>query len=68
MIQATGADYTAISFGGSLDGSAVRAALEVSDEYVWIYTEQPRWWPRQKLPQQYIDALDAGRKRDLGVR
>jgi hypothetical protein len=41
---------------------AVRAALEVSDEYVWIYTEQPRWWPRQKLPQQYVNALNAARR------
>ena len=23
--------------------TAVRAALDLSDEYVWIYTEQPRW-------------------------
>ena len=24
--------------------TALRAALEQSDEYVWIYTETPRWW------------------------
>jgi hypothetical protein len=36
---------------------SVRAGLEISDKYVWIYTEEPRWWPRQKLPQAYIDAL-----------
>jgi hypothetical protein len=23
--------------------SAVRSALRVCDEYVWIYSEQPRW-------------------------
>ena len=41
---------------------SVRAGLEVSDKYVWIYTEQPRWWPRQKLPQAYLDALEKARK------
>lgn len=39
---------------------SVTAALETSDEYVWIYTETPRWWGdkgRVKLPQAYEDAL-----------
>ncbi len=37
--------------------AAVRSALAVSDRYVWIYTEQPRWWPRERLPEEYIEAL-----------
>jgi hypothetical protein len=37
--------------------NAVRSALQVSDQYVWIYTEQPRWWTREKLPEAYVDAL-----------
>jgi len=37
--------------------ASVRAALELSDEYVWIYTEQPRWWTNEKLPPAYIEAL-----------
>jgi hypothetical protein len=36
---------------------AVRSALETSDEYVWIYTEQPRWWTNEKLPKEYVEAL-----------
>ena len=24
--------------------SSLRAAFEQSDEYVWLYTEKPRWW------------------------
>ena len=40
---------------------SVRLALKASDRYVWIYTEQPRWWPRDKLPQAYIDAVKAAR-------
>lgn len=36
---------------------SVGAALQTSDEYVWIYTEQPRWWTNERLPQAYVDAL-----------
>jgi len=40
---------------------SVRAALEVADEYVWIYTEAPRWWSEAgtpvNLPEGYADAL-----------
>ncbi len=38
-----------------------RTALETADEYVWIYTETPRWWTDEgkplKLPAAYGDAL-----------
>ncbi len=37
--------------------AAVRAALDVSDRYVWIYTEQPRWWTNERLPKEYVEAL-----------
>jgi hypothetical protein len=43
--------------------SAVRSALDVSDEYVWIYTERPRWWTNEMLPPQYIEALANARER-----
>jgi hypothetical protein len=40
---------------------ATREALRVSDKYVWIYTEQPRWWTAsgkpEKLPESYAEAL-----------
>ena len=42
---------------------SVRAALGRSDRYVWIYTEQPRWWTNEKLPRAYIDALNNARQR-----
>ena len=32
-------------------------ALEVSDGYVWVYTEKLRWWNDLNAPQTYIDAL-----------
>ena len=30
---------------------SVRTALETSDEYVWIYTEKPKWWTEVQFPQ-----------------
>jgi hypothetical protein len=46
--------------------SSVRKALEVADEYVWIYTETPRWWSKEggqvKLPAPYDAAVRRARK------
>ncbi len=40
----------------------VSTAIKTADEYVWIYTETPRWWTDSgkpdKLPQEYFDALE----------
>ena len=41
--------------------TAVRSALDVGDEYVWIYTEQPRWWTSERLPTEYVSALHRAR-------
>src|ERR1017187_3924840 len=39
----------------------VRHALEAADEYVWVYSETPRWWSDQgkpvQLPEAYIKSL-----------
>jgi hypothetical protein len=44
----------------------VRRALELADDYVWVYSEQPRWWTeqggRKDLPQAYDQALRDARK------
>jgi hypothetical protein len=41
--------------------TSVKLALERADEYVWIYTETPKWWTASgvadKLPKAYEDAL-----------
>lgn len=47
--------------------TAVRAALERADEFVWIYTETPRWWTEpaaepSKLPAAYGEALRRARR------
>jgi hypothetical protein len=42
---------------------SARKAIERADEYVWIYTEMPRWWSSEndggpvKLPAEYEKAL-----------
>lgn len=55
-------DFSKNHFSPAEFEQAVRAALEISDQYVWIYSETPRWWPRQKLPQAYIEALEKARR------
>jgi len=45
---------------GRLEAS-LRAAVEQSDEYVWIYSEKPRWWSEQDvavdLPGAYVETV-----------
>jgi len=42
--------------------ASVRFGLARADEYVWIYTEQPRWWTNEKLPKVYVEALAMARE------
>jgi hypothetical protein len=46
---------------------AVGSALAVSEGYVWIYTNEPRWWTEENplgenLPEAYVAALREGRR------
>lgn len=41
--------------------AAVKAALEVSDRYVWIYSHAPRFFPPDRLPDAYLEAIRSGR-------
>jgi hypothetical protein len=42
-----------------------RTALETSDEYVWIYTEKPKWWS-EKGPTDLPDAYEQALRRAAG--
>jgi len=45
---------------------SLSCALDVSDKYVWIYTETPRWWTNDKVPEAYRQALrDARRPHEI---
>lgn len=42
-------------------GAAVRHALDLSDKYVWIYSERLNWWTHERLPSAYRQALAKAR-------
>jgi hypothetical protein len=43
---------------------SVAYALEASDEYVWIYSNNVNWWTGKNLPPDYIDALRSAKDRN----
>ena len=59
-------DFAKNHFTPATFETSVRAALMNADEYVWIYTETPRWWSPEgkpvKLPAAYDAALRAARE------
>ena len=56
------ADFSKNYFSPAEFETAVRSALEVSDGYVWIYSERPKWWTNEMLPKAYVEALAEARK------
>ncbi len=59
-------DVEANYFSPSRFGASLRGALEQCDEYVWIYTEKPRWWSDAgkpvDLPQVYFQSVQGVRR------
>ncbi|MBC8235643.1 hypothetical protein H8E77_39355, partial [bacterium] len=49
--------------------ATLNTAIKTSDEYVWIYTETPRWWTASgqpaKLPQEYVQAVSYALEKEL---
>ncbi len=43
--------------------NALVAALRRSDRYVWLYSEAPRFWVREALPDAYLTAIRRARSR-----
>jgi hypothetical protein len=43
-----------------------RKALETADDYVWIYSETPRWWTAEGGPQKLPATYDAALRRAAG--
>jgi hypothetical protein len=58
------ADFSKNYFSPTEFEAAVRSALQVSDRYVWVYSERPKWWTNELLPQAYVEALAKARKAD----
>ena len=42
---------------------ALGYALEISDEYVWLYTHGPRFFPPTDIQPSYIEAIAGARRR-----
>ena len=38
-------------------------ALRTSDEYVWLYTEDPNWWTGKNVPEGFYEALKRARNK-----
>jgi hypothetical protein len=58
-------DFSKNYFTPDAFAASVGAALHTTDEYVWIYSETPRWWSDHgtpvKLPAAYEEALRRAR-------
>jgi hypothetical protein len=63
-------DFSKNFFSPETFESSLRRAIEVADEYVWIYTETPRWWSNEgapvKLPGAYLESVRRARSRPKG--
>jgi hypothetical protein len=55
------AEFTKNHFTPAEFEHALHSALRTSDAYVWVYTEQPRWWTNERLPTGYVEALKNSR-------
>jgi len=45
---------------------AVASALDLTDRYVWIYSEEPKWWTPSRpdgenLPAEFVEAIERAR-------
>lgn len=58
-------DFTKNFYTPEAFEQSARTALQTADEYVWVYTEQPRWWSAngkpENLPEAYQRAVRAAR-------
>jgi hypothetical protein len=46
---------------------AVASALDLTDGYVWIYSEEPKWWTParpdgENLPAEFVEAIELARE------
>jgi hypothetical protein len=55
------ADFSKNYFSPAEFEAAVRSALDVSDGYVWVYSERPKWWTNEMLAKEYAEALAMAR-------
>jgi hypothetical protein len=56
-------DFSRNYFSPETFEASVRQALAVADDYVWIYSETPRWWSKEGTPVKLPNAYDAALRR-----
>jgi len=65
-------DFTKNYFSPEVFQTSVEEAFRNSDEYVWIYSETPRWWSAEgkpvKLPWAYDEALRSAKSQFRGSK
>jgi hypothetical protein len=54
-------DFAANHFKPDTFRDALKHALDVSDRYVWVYTESPAFFPPRRVPDEYLRAIEAAR-------
>jgi hypothetical protein len=57
------ADFTKNHFTPDAFERSLRHALEQTDEYVWVYTEKPKWWSAEGKPLDLPEAYSAAVRR-----
>jgi hypothetical protein len=58
-------DFSKNYFSPEAFEASARQALAVADDYVWIYSETPRWWSKDGRPIKLPNAYDAALRRAL---
>lgn len=56
------ADFEANYFTPDEFSYSVFSGLDVTDKYVWIYTEKPLWWTHTRVPYAYRRALHQAKR------
>jgi hypothetical protein len=55
-------DFSKNYFSPDDFSKALAYALQTTDEYVWVYSEELRWWNPARAPKEYIAALALARE------
>jgi len=56
-----------------LFGEAIASALDITDGYVWIYSEEPKWWTSarpegENLPTEFVQAIEQAKEAAIARR
>ncbi len=55
-------DFSKNYFSPEAFQQSLQMALELTDEYVWIYSQVPKFFPPEHLPEAYLKAMERARE------